>query len=127
MRNSRRLLIGSLVAAALAVAGSTVVGVSPASAGGQDTTLSCSPDTTASGKSVLRCTATDPDGIQTIVSGGTPIVVLDCTPGANTTVNFTVPNDGPKRVVNVNDCEKPRERARFVAHSDGTVTGPTFR
>jgi len=111
---------------AAGVAGMTVLTAAPASAGGQDTTLTCSPKTTASGQNVLECTATDANGISTIVVSSTSQIATDCGDTART-VTFTVPNDGVKRFVFIVDCANQRERAKFAIRPNGTVVGPTFK
>ncbi|MEN3314780.1 MAG: hypothetical protein V7605_1014 [Acidimicrobiaceae bacterium] len=121
-----RTSMAALLVSATAVAGMSVLTAGPAVAGGQDTTLSCSPDTTPSGANILRCTATDANGIKTVVVGSTTQVTTDCGDTART-VGFTVPNDGTKRSVFIVDCANQRERAKFTIRPDGSVVGPTFK
>lgn len=115
-----------LLGSATAVAGMSVLTAAPAVAGGQDTTLSCSPFTTATGTNVLQCTATDGNAIKSIVVGNTgQQIKTDCGDKAHT-VDFTVPDNGTKRSVFIVDCANQRERAKFTIRPDNSVVGPTF-
>jgi len=72
---------------------------------------------------VLECTATDANGISTIVVSSTSQIATDCGDTART-VTFTVPNDGVKRFVFIVDCANQRERAKFAIRPNGTVVAP---
>lgn len=115
-----RVSIAAVLVSAAGVAGMSALTAAPASAGGQDTTLTCSPKTTASGQNVLDCTATDPNGISTIVVSSTSQIRTDCGDTART-VGFTVPNDQVKRSVFIVDCANQAERAKFTIRPDGSV------
>jgi len=122
LRTSMAVLLGS----ATAVAGMSVLTAAPAVAGGQDTTLTCAPFTTKSGTNVLQCTATDGNGIKSIVVGTTGQNITTVCDDKARTVTFNAPADGIKRSVFIVDCANQRERAKFTIQSNGTVTGPTF-
>ncbi|HEX3394726.1 MAG TPA: hypothetical protein VHS52_09375 [Acidimicrobiales bacterium] len=118
--------MAALLVSATAVAGVSVLTTGPAVAGGQDTTLSCSPFTTASGDHVLQCTATDQNGIKSIVVGSTgQQIQTDCGDKSHT-VTFTIPDNGAKRSIFIVDCANQRERAKFTVRPNGSIVGPTF-
>jgi len=76
---------------------------------------------------VLRCTATDANGIRSIVVGNTgQQIQTDCGDKSHT-IEFTVPHEHIKRNVFIVDCANQRERAKFTIRPDGSVTAPTFK
>jgi hypothetical protein len=121
-----RASVAAVLVSAMGVVGTTLLTAGPANAGGENTTMTCSSETTASFQFVFRCTASDPDGVRTVVVGATSQAVLTCSPGANTSYTFTVPDDNTRHTVSITDCEQPRQRAKFVIRPNGTVVGPTF-
>src|SRR4051794_13100463 len=94
-------IIRKFVAAAslsmLGTAGFALVAAGPASAAAGDSTLTCTPGTTGVGFSIMRCTATDPDGVHTIhvvakqsggVNVGSASAPCSPTPAAQLTDSF---------------------------------------
>jgi hypothetical protein len=120
-----RISLAALAVSAMGFGGMAVVAATPAGAAGYNTTLTCHKDVTPSGAKVLRCTATDPNGVGSVVSGGVPIFTSDCTAHTPSSFTFTLPRHH-KQVVNVTDCGNIRQRAKFVIRTDNTVHGPTY-